>query len=163
MLKDDYDFSLEPDEEHQVEPPFIIELDEDDTLYKEAVPPAPKLQGTIPRSDGSNTSSTGLSSTNGSLSATSVLIHGENSFTDGECVFFCRSISPLLSIPVCVQTSRTKLDLLRVLFFEDRLNVVCTCVNTRIEWQSSAFDVFTRAAKTKMGRKFIFHVYLKFI
>lgn len=80
VLKDDYDFTLEPDEEHQVEPPFIIELDEDDTLYKEAVPPAPKLQGTIPRGD---TNSSQTASTKSTQSATSVLIQGENSFTDG--------------------------------------------------------------------------------
>lgn len=89
VLKDDYDFTLEPDEEHQVEPPFIIEMDEDDTLYKEAVPPAPKLQGAIPRTDDTNSnSSNNATAANGSNgtgpSATSVLIHGENAFTDGK-------------------------------------------------------------------------------
>lgn len=88
VLKDDFDFSLELDEEHQVEPPFIIEMDEDEAQYKEAVPPAPKLQGTIPRSDGTNATTNGTQSATGDgSSATSVLIQGENSFTDGELIF----------------------------------------------------------------------------
>lgn len=44
------------DEQTQDEPRFENEIDEDDHLYKEseAIPPAPKLQGTIPRTN-SNT------------------------------------------------------------------------------------------------------------
>lgn len=109
VLKDDFDFSLELDEEHQVEPPFIIEMDEDEAQYKEAVPPAPKLQGTIPRSDGTNATTNGTQSATGDgSSATSVLIQGENSFTDGELIF------SVFAFFFCATRQQTRADVVSV-------------------------------------------------
>lgn len=47
---------LERDEQNQQqESDYENELDEDDGHYKEAIPPAPKLQGTIPRTQTNST------------------------------------------------------------------------------------------------------------
>lgn len=55
VLRESFDSPLELDE-HDA-PAFESEIDEDDHIYKEseAIPPAPKLQGAIPRSNNSHT------------------------------------------------------------------------------------------------------------
>lgn len=54
VLLESFDVPMELDEQNQQESDYENELDEDDGHYKEAIPPAPKLQGTIPRSDAAN-------------------------------------------------------------------------------------------------------------
>lgn len=55
MLLESFDVPIELDEQNQQESDYENELDEDDGHYKEAIPPAPKLQGTLPRSDTNGT------------------------------------------------------------------------------------------------------------
>lgn len=50
MLRESFDMPLELDEQRS---DYENELDEDDGPYKEAIPPAPKLQGAIPRNNNS--------------------------------------------------------------------------------------------------------------
>lgn len=54
-----FDVPMESDEQNQQKSDYENELDEDDGHYKEAIPPAPKLQGTIPRSDSNATQMVG--------------------------------------------------------------------------------------------------------
>lgn len=61
---------------------FENELDEDDHLYKEAIPPAPKLQGTLPRSD---TNATQGVKPNAETDLT--LIENQKSFGEGNSTF----------------------------------------------------------------------------
>lgn len=57
VLRESFDSPLELDELDQNAPAFESEFDEDDHIYKEseAIPPAPKLQGAIPRTNDSHT------------------------------------------------------------------------------------------------------------
>lgn len=56
VLNDNYDIPLELDEQNQLESDSDNDLDEDDGHYiLNAIPPAPKLQGTIPRNGDTNT------------------------------------------------------------------------------------------------------------
>lgn len=57
VLRESFDSPLELDEQDQNGPAFESEFDEDDHIYKEseAIPPAPKLQGAIPRANNSHT------------------------------------------------------------------------------------------------------------
>lgn len=52
MLRESFDMPLEMDEQRS---DYENELDEDDGPYKEAIPPAPKLQGAIPRNNNNST------------------------------------------------------------------------------------------------------------
>lgn len=56
VLRESFDSPLELDEQDQNAPAFESEFDEDDHIYKEseAIPPAPKLQGAIPRTNNSH-------------------------------------------------------------------------------------------------------------
>lgn len=58
VLLESFDVPMELDEQNQQESDYENELDEDDGHYKEAIPPAPKLQGTIPRANDANSSQT---------------------------------------------------------------------------------------------------------
>lgn len=49
VLRESFDTPLELDEQDHNAPEN--ELDEDDHIYKEAIPPAPKLQGATPRTN----------------------------------------------------------------------------------------------------------------
>lgn len=53
VLRESFDSPLELDEHDHNAPAFESEFDEDDHIYKEseAIPPAPKLQGAIPRTN----------------------------------------------------------------------------------------------------------------
>lgn len=77
VLRESYDAPLESDEQSQLEPTFENELDEDDHMFK-AIPPAPKLQGTIPRND-SNTTQNMKQNTEADLT----LIENQKSFAEG--------------------------------------------------------------------------------
>lgn len=57
VLRESFDSPLELDEQDHNAPAFENEFDEDDHIYKEseAIPPAPKLQGAIPRTNNSHT------------------------------------------------------------------------------------------------------------
>lgn len=57
VLRASFDSPLELDEQDQNAPASESEFDEDDHIYKEAIPPAPKLQGAIPRTNNSHTNS----------------------------------------------------------------------------------------------------------
>lgn len=59
MLRESFDMPLELDEQRS---DYENELDEDDGPYKEAIPPAPKLQGAIPRNNNNNSAQQILSS-----------------------------------------------------------------------------------------------------
>lgn len=80
---------MELDEQNQ-ESDYENELDEDDGHYKEAIPPAPKLQGTIPRSDSNSTQTI---ATKNKPSAINQLdsVQNEKSFSEGSFLltFFC--------------------------------------------------------------------------
>lgn len=55
VLNDNYNIPLELDEHNQPESDYDNDLDEDDGHYNlNAIPPAPKLQGTLPRNGDSN-------------------------------------------------------------------------------------------------------------
>lgn len=56
VLRESFDSPLELDEQDHSTLAFENELDEDDHIYKEseAIPPAPKLQGAIPRTNNSH-------------------------------------------------------------------------------------------------------------
>lgn len=78
VLRESFDAPLESDEQNQIEPIFENELDDDDHLYK-AIPPAPKLQGTIPRSE-LNTTQNMKSNAESDLT----LIENQKSFAEGK-------------------------------------------------------------------------------
>lgn len=77
---------MELDEQNQQESDYDNELDEDDGHYKEAIPPAPKLQGTIPRTDANSTQTAntknGATATGDALNSDSVQNH--KSFSEGK-------------------------------------------------------------------------------
>lgn len=89
VLLESFDVPIELDEQNQQESDYENELDEDDGHYKEAIPPAPKLQGTLPRANDANSSQTistkkqtGSSSTSdGSIK--SDLLGNQRSFSEG--------------------------------------------------------------------------------
>lgn len=56
VLRESFDSPLELDEHDHNAPAIESEFDEDDHIYKEseAIPPAPKLQGAIPRTNSSH-------------------------------------------------------------------------------------------------------------
>lgn len=84
VLFESFDVPIELDEQNQQESDYENELDEDDGHYKEAIPPAPKLQGTIPRTDSNSTQTiaTKTSSTaSGDNSSDSIL--NQRSFSEG--------------------------------------------------------------------------------
>lgn len=62
------------------------ELDEDDGHYKEAIPPAPKLQGTIPRSDGNATQTTATKITTATGDNSSDAVQNQRSFSEGSFI-----------------------------------------------------------------------------
>lgn len=76
---------MELDEQNQQESDYDNELDEDDGHYKEAIPPAPKLQGTIPRNDANSTQTAnnknGANAPGDPLNTDSV--HNHKSFSEG--------------------------------------------------------------------------------
>lgn len=76
---------METDEQNQQEPTYENELDDDDQHYKEseAIPPAPKIQGRIPRTDQKNsTSAFGMGM--GNMLPDSVLIQNQKNVSNGE-------------------------------------------------------------------------------
>lgn len=88
MLLESFDVPIELDEQNQQESDYENELDEDDGHYKEAIPPAPKLQGTIPRADTNATQTistkkqaTGSSSPDNSIKSDSM--ENQRSFSEG--------------------------------------------------------------------------------
>lgn len=81
VLLESFDVPMESDEQNQQESDYENELDEDDGHYKEAIPPAPKLQGTIPRAD-SNSTQTITSKGNGDNNS-SDSIQNQRSFSEG--------------------------------------------------------------------------------
>lgn len=85
VLRESFDMPSEADEQNQQRSDYDNELDEDDGHYKEAIPPAPKLQGTIPRTDG-NTTQTG--STKGSTISTVDAALNQHNLSEGRFVDF---------------------------------------------------------------------------
>lgn len=86
VLRDTYNYPLETDEHNQQEPTYENELDDDDQHYKEteAIPPAPKIQGRIPRTDQkNNTFSSAMGTNDGNLAPDSVLIQNEKRNSNG--------------------------------------------------------------------------------
>lgn len=84
---------MEFDEQHQQEPTYENELDDDDQHYKEteAIPPAPKIQGRIPRTDQKNNSLAFDVGTNvndaaggGGTPADSVLMQNQKTISSGK-------------------------------------------------------------------------------
>lgn len=102
---------MELDEQSQQESDYENELDEDDGHYKEAIPPAPKLQGTIPRSN-SNATQT-ITSKNGSTA---------NDGNQSDSVEHERSFSEGTFIPLNCVSSSSELEVRfsgkKCLFFE---------------------------------------------
>lgn len=82
VLSDSYNNPLELDELNQPESDYDSDLDEDDGHYNlNAVPPAPKLQGTVPRSGDSNTTQIASNKANdGNLN----LLSNQRTFTEGK-------------------------------------------------------------------------------
>lgn len=94
VLLESFDVPMELDEQNQQESDYDNELDEDDGHYKEAIPPAPKLQGTIPRTDANSTQTTAIknsaSAAGDPLNSDSVQNHksfSEGSFLTKFCLF----------------------------------------------------------------------------
>lgn len=88
VLLESFDVPMELDEQNQQESDYENELDEDDGHYKEAIPPAPKLQGTIPRSD-SNTTQTITTKTIANASGDtnhSDSVQNQRSFSEGKLI-----------------------------------------------------------------------------
>lgn len=88
VLLESFDVPIELDEQNQQESDYENELDEDDGHYKEAIPPAPKLQGTIPRANDANSSQTisTKKQTGGSTSDDSIKsdsLGNQRSFSEG--------------------------------------------------------------------------------
>lgn len=91
VLLESFDVPIELDEQNQQESDYENELDEDDGHYKEAIPPAPKLQGTIPRANDANATQTistkkqtaggGSSSADGSIKSDAM--GNQRSFSEG--------------------------------------------------------------------------------
>lgn len=79
---------MELDEQNQQESDYDNELDEDDGHYKEAIPPAPKLQGTIPRSDSNSTQTvtTKTSATASGDTNSSDSVQNQRSFSEGKFI-----------------------------------------------------------------------------
>lgn len=89
VLLESFDVPIELDEQNQQESDYDNELDEDDGHYKEAIPPAPKLQGTIPRADANATQtiSTKKQANGGNSNSDSTVksdsIENQRSFSEG--------------------------------------------------------------------------------
>lgn len=84
MLLESFDVPIEMDEQNQQqESDYENELDEDDGHYKEAIPPAPKLQGTIPRSN-TNTTLTITNKNAAADSSNSDSVQNQKSFSEGK-------------------------------------------------------------------------------
>lgn len=83
VLREAFDVPLEADEHSHEEPTYENEVGEDDLHYKEseAIPPAPKLQGTVPRTDANNTQTNG-SQTNNTI-PDPISIHNRKTYTEG--------------------------------------------------------------------------------
>lgn len=73
---------MELDEQSQQESDYENELDEDDGHYKEAIPPAPKLQGTIPRSE-TNATQTIITKNNPTGIDANRSVENQKSFSEG--------------------------------------------------------------------------------
>lgn len=75
------------------EPDYENELDEDEGHYKEAIPPAPKLQGTIPRSDSNATQKTAAknTATASSNAKNPDSVQTATSFSEGKSFDICGS------------------------------------------------------------------------
>lgn len=86
VLLESFDVPMELDEQNQQESDYENELDEDDGHYKEAIPPAPKLQGTIPRSDGNATQSTATKTTTATGDNSSDSVQNQPSFSEGSFI-----------------------------------------------------------------------------
>lgn len=87
-MLESFDVPMELDEQNQQESDYDNELDEDDGHYKEAIPPAPKLQGTIPRSN-SNTTQTITTKTSATASGdtnSSDSVQNQRSFSEGKFI-----------------------------------------------------------------------------
>lgn len=97
VLRESFDIPLELDEQNQTESAYENELDEDDAHYKEseAIPPAPKLQGAIPRTETNSTQS--ITTKGGSItgSVTGITLN-EHTFHEGKLIgWFSGSIKNL--------------------------------------------------------------------
>lgn len=108
VLLESFDVPIELDEQNQQESDYENELDEDDGHYKEAIPPAPKLQGTIPRANDANATqtistkkqTTGSSSgADGSVKSDS--LGNQRSFSEG-------LLSPVIVIIVIIRHENNK-------------------------------------------------------
>lgn len=86
VLLESFDVPIDLDEQNQQESEYENELDEDDGHYKEAIPPAPKLQGTIPRSDSNTTQTiaTKSSTTTSGDANNPDSVHNQRSFSEGK-------------------------------------------------------------------------------
>lgn len=80
---------MELDEQNQQKSDYENELDEDDGHYKEAIPPAPKLQGAIPRTE---TNSTQVILTKGGSTIDANTVPNPHSFSEGKgfCCWDCK-------------------------------------------------------------------------
>lgn len=85
MLLESFDVPIELDEQNQ-ESEYENELEEDDGHYKEAIPPAPKLQGTIPRSDSNTTQTITTKSDDSSDANNSDSVQNQRSFSEGKLI-----------------------------------------------------------------------------
>lgn len=87
VLLESFDVPMELDEQNQQESDYDNELDEDDGHYKEAIPPAPKLQGTIPRADANATISNSKKQTAGGSNSDNSIksdsMENQRSFSEG--------------------------------------------------------------------------------
>lgn len=85
MLRESFDIPLELDEQNQTESAYENELDEDDGHYKEseAIPPAPKLQGTVPRTE---TNITHLIDKGSTTNIVNGVTQNQYSFPDGKLI-----------------------------------------------------------------------------
>ncbi|XP_055301870.1 uncharacterized protein LOC129568237 [Sitodiplosis mosellana] len=106
VLLESFDVPIELDEQNQQESDYENELDEDDGHYKEAIPPAPKLQGTIPRSDSNTTQTITTKSSTTTLGdvKNSDSVQNQRSFSEAHydeifyiCLFFGIAVLILLS------------------------------------------------------------------
>lgn len=90
VLNDNYNIPLELDEQNQPESDYDNDLDEDDGHNLNAIPPAPKLQGTLPRNGDSN--STQISS-KGADAVNS--LDNQRTFADGKLHTFLTAYGKL--------------------------------------------------------------------
>lgn len=99
VLLESFDVPIELDEQNQQESDYDNELDEDDGHYKEAIPPAPKLQGNIPRAsaNATQTISAKKQATSGNNDSDSAIksdsMENQRSFSEGWYLRFSSVIS----------------------------------------------------------------------